>query len=298
MFKVVPDQLRISEGWVRCGQCSEVFDASGHMQTLVRQGDPVATVFERPEPAPREEPPHQEEPPPDPVFEAPVSSGTMLVSAESIPGSDQRDEDALNAVFRPDPMAQQPAESAAAAVQPDPDSILDDDVSFVRQARRQAFWQRPVIRGALVVVALLLSVLLALQVVVHERDRLAALEPQLKPWLISLCAGIGCTVGVPRQIDSVVIDSSTFNKVRSDSFRLSFTVRNTAGVEVATPAVELTLTDAQDQAVARRVLLPAEIGAVTALSPRGEWNAVMNIGVVAQSEGSRVAGYRLLAFYP
>jgi predicted Zn finger-like uncharacterized protein len=22
MFKVVPDQLRISEGWVRCGQCS------------------------------------------------------------------------------------------------------------------------------------------------------------------------------------------------------------------------------------------------------------------------------------
>ena len=146
--------------------------------------------------------------------------------------------------------------------------------------------------------ALLLSVLLALQVVVHERDRLAALEPQLKPWLIRLCAGIGCTVGVPRQIDSVVIDSSTFNKVRSDSFRLSFTVRNTAGVEVATPAVELTLTDAQDQAVVRRVLLPAEIGAVTALSPRGEWNAVMNIGVVAQSEGSRVAGYRLLAFYP
>ena len=27
MFKVVPDQLRISEGWVRCGQCAEIFDA-------------------------------------------------------------------------------------------------------------------------------------------------------------------------------------------------------------------------------------------------------------------------------
>jgi predicted Zn finger-like uncharacterized protein len=32
MFKVVPDQLRISEGWVRCGHCAEVFDASAHMQ--------------------------------------------------------------------------------------------------------------------------------------------------------------------------------------------------------------------------------------------------------------------------
>lgn len=30
-FKVVADQLRISEGWVRCGQCKEVFDASAHL---------------------------------------------------------------------------------------------------------------------------------------------------------------------------------------------------------------------------------------------------------------------------
>src|SRR5205085_5801570 len=32
MFRVVPDQLKISEGWVRCGHCSEVFDASAHLQ--------------------------------------------------------------------------------------------------------------------------------------------------------------------------------------------------------------------------------------------------------------------------
>ncbi len=32
MFKVVPDQLRVSDGWVRCGQCDEVFDATLHMQ--------------------------------------------------------------------------------------------------------------------------------------------------------------------------------------------------------------------------------------------------------------------------
>ncbi|MFO1211942.1 MAG: zinc-ribbon domain-containing protein [Paenacidovorax caeni] len=34
-FKVVADQLRISEGWVRCGQCKEIFDASAHMQAIV-----------------------------------------------------------------------------------------------------------------------------------------------------------------------------------------------------------------------------------------------------------------------
>ncbi|MEY3252145.1 MAG: hypothetical protein RL227_1118, partial [Pseudomonadota bacterium] len=27
VFRVVPDQLRVSEGWVRCGRCSQVFNA-------------------------------------------------------------------------------------------------------------------------------------------------------------------------------------------------------------------------------------------------------------------------------
>jgi len=31
LFKVVPDQLRVSEGWVRCGRCAEVFNAAQHL---------------------------------------------------------------------------------------------------------------------------------------------------------------------------------------------------------------------------------------------------------------------------
>jgi predicted Zn finger-like uncharacterized protein len=33
-FKVVADQLRISDGWVRCGQCKQVFDASQHLHAV------------------------------------------------------------------------------------------------------------------------------------------------------------------------------------------------------------------------------------------------------------------------
>lgn len=32
MFKVVADQLKISEGWVRCGHCADVFDATLNLQ--------------------------------------------------------------------------------------------------------------------------------------------------------------------------------------------------------------------------------------------------------------------------
>ncbi|WP_404826354.1 zinc-ribbon domain-containing protein [Diaphorobacter aerolatus] len=35
-FRVVADQLRISGGWVRCGRCKEVFDASTNLLADVR----------------------------------------------------------------------------------------------------------------------------------------------------------------------------------------------------------------------------------------------------------------------
>jgi len=31
LYKVVPDQLRISQGWVKCGQCGDIFDATQHL---------------------------------------------------------------------------------------------------------------------------------------------------------------------------------------------------------------------------------------------------------------------------
>ncbi|GAB4210952.1 MAG: hypothetical protein Fur007_00230 [Rhodoferax sp.] len=31
LFRVVTDQLRVSQGWVKCGQCGDIFDASQHL---------------------------------------------------------------------------------------------------------------------------------------------------------------------------------------------------------------------------------------------------------------------------
>ena len=41
-FKVVRDQLRISDGWVRCGRCSEVFDATLDLQETDEEGAPIS----------------------------------------------------------------------------------------------------------------------------------------------------------------------------------------------------------------------------------------------------------------
>jgi hypothetical protein len=137
-----------------------------------------------------------------------------------------------------------------------------------------------------------------LQVGYDQRDRLAALQPQLKPALARMCDVLQCRIGPPRMIEAITIENSGFNRVRNDTYRLSFTVRNTARVQVATPSMELTVTDTQDQPIARRVLTPADLGARDAvIPPAGEWAG--SIGVVVTSpDASRVAGYRLLAFYP
>lgn len=41
MFRVVPDQLKISDGWVRCGHCADVFDATLYLETWATMVPPA-----------------------------------------------------------------------------------------------------------------------------------------------------------------------------------------------------------------------------------------------------------------
>ena len=171
-----------------------------------------------------------------------------------------------------------------------------EEVSFVLTARRKAFWRKPAVRAMLVVLLLAATLGLVAQVAVQERDRIAALDARARPWLLKLCAPLRCDIAPQRQIADVVIDSSSFNKARGDSYQLALAMKSKAGIPLAMPAVELTLTDAQDQPVLRRVLLPADMGAPAELPARGEW--ATSVSVIVTTGGARVAGYRLLAFYP
>jgi predicted Zn finger-like uncharacterized protein len=306
MFKVVADQLRISEGWVRCGHCAEVFDATANLQDealtnpmpLVRPSEEAAVDSEMPGSSGAS------------GFGSSVHSHVDDSAVEGTPDPMEIEEQVevllehpLDRPFelrRPDtPETPEPGPhgySRPALLVPEPDL---HDLSFVRQARRKAFWRRPAVRAALVLLLLGLCVLFAAQVAVHDRDRLAAAQPALRPWLAKMCGPLRCALGPPRQIESISIDSSTFNKLRGDTFRLNVTLRNQAATEAAMPALELTLTDSQDQAVVRRVLQPAEIAPnAAAIAAGGDWSTSLAFAVTANGSASRIAGYRLLAFYP
>ncbi len=313
MFKVVPDQLRISEGWVRCGKCEEIFDAAAHMQEAVAQEDsppagaagPDTIPFEGAlaqamasdagatvNPAARKSVPdlaadvdiELKEPQGGTLLEPAVASAGLLPDGSAYGLTGERAEPRFSGEAEP---------LKAPAPPPAP------ELSFMRTRSQASRWHRPLVRATLLVMCLLLVLGLALQLLVHERDRLAVVEPGLKPLIEEVCLLLGCEIKPLRQIESVVIDSSAFSKIKGDLYRLSLTLKNNAPVDLAMPAVELALTDTLDHALMRRVLQPAELGVKSGVIPAAsEAQATLILTIKTNGNGERVAGYRLLAFYP
>ena len=197
---------------------------------------------------------------------------------------------------RPEPVLDVPAAAVAAD-----DDADDDDLtpapSFVRQAQRRARWNQPWLRALVGLLCVLLPLALALQYVVYQRDSLAAQNPALRPALSGLCAALGCTIAAPQNIGMVVVAGSAFNQETAPGrYRLGLSVRNQASSIVATPALELTLTDASDQPLVRKIFLPAELGMPPELGPRAEWNGTLPMQVQALPQP--ISGYRMELFYP
>jgi len=164
------------------------------------------------------------------------------------------------------------------------------------------FWQRRGVRAVLVLLVVLAVLLLVVQVIRHERDGIAARQPNLRPALATLCQYTGCELAALRQIGDIVIEGAAFAREKSGSndYRLSFTLRNGATVPLAMPAVELSLLDTQERAVVRRVLMPADYGAPAVLAARADRAASLPLTLSASEAAALppIAGYRVEAFYP
>ena len=355
-FKVVPDQLRVSEGWVRCGRCGGAFDANVHLQ-----GDGRATLPSSPAPAVRVPVAQIGSKIEHTTSQTFVSAGELgldnerEIRVESVSELAQESAAKLKwpevsslsygalvdarfgVVFRPDLAAhvEIPGEefvpqapevdvvSGGVAVEPlweasptlrcaevyvppvnrplalAPIPLPVQALTFMRTADKDAIWSKSWARRSMTVLAVLLVAALGLQATLHERDRLAASVPYLRPALTAMCGALECRIAPFKQIDSLVIDASSFVKVRGDVYRLNLTLKNTAPLDVAAPSVELTLTDTQDLPLIRHVLSASELGAQqSTLLAGGELVTVVPLNVKTEGSAERISGYRLRVFYP
>ena len=332
-FRVVPDQLKISDGWVRCGYCSDVFDATLSLQdwpaenvASVPVSAPASAVTEAGESASAMAPEQAWEDSgwQDSDFlaelhryaqrargddaDAAPASAPVPMPAEPPPAPPTTTSPAPPAAPDPvtAPVTELPAEpvpvSEPLAAQknepaklPEPMAALPD---FVVQARRRAFWSSPGTRALLALLALVLVGLRLAQWAWHERDQVAARWPAARPLLQSTCAMAGCEIAPVRRIDDVVIDSSHLARRLGTFYVFDLVLRNKSDVPVAMPALELSLTDTRDQLLSRRVFLPQELpGAPVVVPARGSLELTLNLSI-SLADTAAMSGYRALLFYP
>lgn len=147
-----------------------------------------------------------------------------------------------------------------------------------------------------------LLLLLAAQLALWQRDMLAAEHPALRGVLVALCGIAGCEVRLPQAVDRLSIegDEMTAPDAKDPSrILLLATLRNSAPFPVAYPSLELSLQNAREEILARRVLGPADYLApgsdmTGGLAAHGD----VDLRLALDTGAMRAEGYRLYLFYP
>ncbi|MEJ5999062.1 zinc-ribbon and DUF3426 domain-containing protein [Paucibacter soli] len=326
IFRVVQDQLRVSDGWVRCGRCAEVFDAREQLFDMDREAPPPwpPQVLEQPpteqappaRPAPDEQatwvmPSDTRRPAAEPsAVDAPAeaSPDPQLIRDEPAAAEDRREP-----YWEPEPPAEPEPEAPLQPPADDQDVVLAPSLapsnaataappgaaplpSFLKHAEGRARWQRRPVRLALALGSGLLALGLTAQVLWHFRDAAAAIYPQALPQLRAACAQLGCEIKPWQRIDAISVESSALTLAASGNhYKLSLALRNKSGWELALPWVDLTLTDANGAIVARRALSPADFNLGKNSLAAG---AEQGLQLVLSTGKQRVTGYTVEIFHP
>lgn len=241
--------------------------------------------------SPREERPSAAAAPPDTTFylpeahrEAPVDFDALIHTRDVAP-----------AFLTPAPRPSHRADGQAPLMEEEQTDEAGDAPAFSEEGPSPALGQ-----AAWAAAATLLTLTLLAQSLLVFRDDIAQSSPQMRPFMESLCAGLGCELPLPRDAAAIAIESSDIqpDAGREAFFTLHATLRNRAEFQQAWPHLEITLTDARDKALVRRVLEPGQW--LPADAPRDAFPARREVvtRVSFEAPGVAAAGYRVYAFYP
>lgn len=153
----------------------------------------------------------------------------------------------------------------------------------------------------LVASAAVLALSLVGQTVYLLRAALAEAAPSARPSLETACHFLHCMVALPRLTDRLTIEASdlqALDPLHPNRVTLTATIRNRARVEQALPLLELTLTDAREDAAARKVFGPTEYLSGMLAGAGVAANAELGIRLSLDTGDIVATGYRLYLFHP
>ena len=293
VFRVTPEQLKTRAGKVRCGHCQAVFNA---LDSLLEEH--IATSVPAPQTAidiPPEEMPQSSEP----AFEieqtaAGLEPGSPDSNGNKFPPVDDESHDST---------ATQEIGKAAGLILPRDTTEIPGYSKWtegVMTAPVAAPEERS-LRWPFSVAAVLLMLGLAGQATFHYRSELAVAFPSLQPILLAFSQVFNSPLPLPTRAELVSIETSDLqtDTARGNLLVLNATLRNRAPYGQAYPSLEMSLTDTQDVAIARRVFPPKEY--LPAKVPRDQpfaANSDIAVRLWIEAKDISAAGYRLYVFYP
>ncbi len=267
-YQVVPDQIKIAQGWLRCGQCQHVFDSTGVVLVWPDLSQRTSDVLSAQEVGERlviDKLLKREDRSPPPPPTAVVDSFEEALST-----------------FNP----QRPLFAKHETL---PAFSGESVQSATHTTVRYPFQSWLPISGVLV---LLLA--LALQWLWIQRNMLAATQPSVLHALHAACRFLDCEISPAQVRGGVMIENSSLTPMEG-GFLLKWSVSNATTQALQMPALALTLLDAQDKVLVRRVLLVAQQLAPLALVPGQVWDGQLRFSL---EDGLSPSGYRLFSFYP
>jgi predicted Zn finger-like uncharacterized protein len=310
VFRITAQQLDARAGKVRCGKCAFVFNA---FDTLVTPIETVSLMAPPPEEfevgADAVEEEHITLQPAPPTVAEPMTASFAIPSdeqidieaeeinrqiAESSRAQSLRDAQRVK-LSEPEP----PADTAKGGlnITADLQAKLQDLQEELTVQEQHARLRR--VGWGLGVVSL--SLLALGQGAYFARDNLLARYPNAKPALTAFCNILRCEPTLPKNVDLIKLESYDLqtDAEHADTVVLTAGLRNMASYALAFPHLELTLTDANNQAIARRHFAPKEYLPKELPWERGmATNEEVAVKLSLQLVNLKAVGYKLLVYYP
>jgi predicted Zn finger-like uncharacterized protein len=319
-FKVVSDQLKIQRGMVKCGQCGEIFDGIEHMRYIskTRTAAPVHPAIapaSSPLPAPIDisgADPHQEE---NNVVDTPNHNDD---ETETPAPAHTPQRHFFFKILRSVKKHGWRTNHSAPTHQPAEPSAFKADKQTDTETHLPSFMLAHPSHPSLVTRLwwscwlLMLTLLLLLQLTYWYRHEIVAYTEPYIPSIATLmqqtCQALpipaDCTIKLPRHIERLKL--TTAEVIETDTpglYSLQVGLRNESSLRQAYPALDVTLSDARNHIVARRILLPHEYSASAqeGLPSLSDRSLILSIRIESENNAVapiRIAGYLVEIFYP
>ena len=302
-FMVSLEQLRVHDGLVRCGQCTNIFDGQTALEsalpTLTQRATNLREHAARPVVA--SAPPEHEQQPSAPSvlrrraqtgaeFERATEQPVLAGHPEPVYQETMRDPEA---VLRVHGEARLRGEHSSASGRSTPGFLIDETPL---DGLRRWLW---------VILMTSAALLLLVQLVYVYRNEIVTRIPTLLPLARTACAQLKCEVSLVRHLDRITIESTALEQApgtqvegQASVLTLKFSIRNRYDKMQPWPHLSVELKDASGTTVIRKVLAPEQyLPQSLATRPFGA-NQETHLSLPMMVNGLQISGVQLNRFFP